>query len=49
VEQLRQNPDNFVIAVVRNPDTSEKLKPLLGPNVVVVKGDVTDFDSFPVR
>ncbi|KAH7137863.1 short chain dehydrogenase [Dactylonectria macrodidyma] len=47
VEQLSQNSENFVIALVRNPDTAERLKPLLGPQVVAVKGDVSDFDSFP--
>ncbi|KAH7184314.1 short chain dehydrogenase [Fusarium oxysporum] len=47
VEQLSQNSENFVIALVRNPDTAERLKTLLGPQVVAVKGDVSDFDSFP--
>ncbi|KAH6975178.1 hypothetical protein BKA56DRAFT_733503 [Ilyonectria sp. MPI-CAGE-AT-0026] len=47
VEQLSRNSENFVIALVRNPDTAERLKPLLGPQVVAVKGDVSDFDSFP--
>lgn len=36
-------------ALVRNPDNAERLKPLLGPQVVAVKGDVSEFDSFPVR
>ncbi|KAI5460611.1 hypothetical protein BGZ63DRAFT_358443 [Mariannaea sp. PMI_226] len=47
VEQLSQNPENFVIALVRNPDTAERLKPFLGPQVVAIKGDVSEFDSFP--
>ncbi|KAL6405999.1 NAD(P)(+)-binding protein & short chain dehydrogenase [Ilyonectria robusta] len=47
VEQLSQNSENFVIALVRNPDAAERLKPFLGPQVVAVKGDVSDFDSFP--
>ncbi|KAL7758416.1 hypothetical protein ACKLNR_010843 [Fusarium oxysporum f. sp. zingiberi] len=47
VEQLSQNSENFVIALVRNPDTAERLKPLLGPQVVAAKGDVSDFSSFP--
>jgi len=48
VKQLRQDPRNFIIAVVRDPE-SATLKPLLGPKVVAVKGDLTDLDSFPVR
>ncbi|KAF2663859.1 NAD(P)-binding protein [Microthyrium microscopicum] len=47
VTQLSANSENFIIALARNPDTAEKLKPLLGPKVVAVKGDVSDLDSFP--
>jgi len=47
VKQLSRDPENFVIAVVRNPDSAGSLKPLLGKNVVAVKGDVVDHDSFP--
>ena len=48
VRQLSQDPKNFVIAVVRNPDNAGLLKPLLGPSTVSVKGDIADVDSFPV-
>jgi len=47
VKQLSRHPENFIIAVVRNPDSAQSLKPLLGQNVVAVRGDVADFDSFP--
>jgi len=47
VKQLSSNAENFVIALVRNPNSAESLKPFLGRNVVAVKGDVADFDSFP--
>ncbi|KAE8444328.1 hypothetical protein EG329_000638 [Mollisiaceae sp. DMI_Dod_QoI] len=46
VKQLSQDPQNFIIAVVRDPETVTALKPLLGPKVVVVKGDISDLDSF---
>jgi hypothetical protein len=48
VRQLSQDPKNFIIAVVRNPDKADLLTPLLGPRVVSVQSDVTDIDSFPV-
>lgn len=48
VKQLSQDPNNFVVAVVRNPDKADLLAPLLGPRVVSVQGDVADIDSFPV-
>lgn len=35
------------MAVARNPDSAKGLKPLLGKNVVAIKGDMVDFDSFP--
>jgi len=47
VKQLSRNQENFVIALVRNPDSAQNLNPLLGQNVVTVKGDVGDFESFP--
>jgi NAD(P)-dependent dehydrogenase (short-subunit alcohol dehydrogenase family) len=47
VKQLTQDPQNFVIAVVRNPDTATQLKPLLGDKAVAVKADISDFDSLP--
>jgi len=47
VKQLTQDPQNFVIAVVRNPDTATQLKPLLGPKVAAVKADIGDFDCLP--
>ncbi|KAH9222550.1 hypothetical protein DL95DRAFT_354257 [Leptodontidium sp. 2 PMI_412] len=47
VRQLTQDPSNFVIAVVRDPSKATQLIPLLGPNVVAVKGELGDFDSFP--
>ncbi|KAN0103441.1 NAD(P)-binding protein [Hyaloscypha variabilis] len=47
VRQLSLDPQNFIVAVVRNPSTSTLLQPLLGPKVVVVKADLEDFDSFP--
>jgi hypothetical protein len=49
VKQLSQDPQNFIIAVVREPGTAELLKPLLGPNVVAVKGNISDLNSFSVR
>jgi hypothetical protein len=48
VKQLSRDPENFVVALARNPDSAQGLKPLLGQNVVAVRGDVADFDSFPV-
>jgi hypothetical protein len=48
VRQLSSNPENLIIALVRNPDSAHQLKPLLGTNVVAVRGDVVHFDSFPV-
>ncbi|KFX99382.1 hypothetical protein V490_01819 [Pseudogymnoascus sp. VKM F-3557] len=47
VKQLSQDPNNFVVAVVRNPDKADLLAPLLGPRVVSVQGDVADINSFP--
>jgi len=47
VKQLSQDPQNFIIAVVRNTQTATNLKSLLGPKVVAVKGDITDVDSLP--
>ena len=48
VRQLSQDPKNFIIAAVRNPDTATLLKPLLSSRVVSIQGDVADIDSFPV-
>ena len=48
MKQLGQDPNNFIIALARNPDKATQLKPLLGPNVVPLKADIADFDSFPV-
>lgn len=45
VRQLSLDPSNLIIAVIRNPSTL--LTPLLGPKVVVVKADLSDFSSFP--
>jgi len=47
VRQLSQDPNNFIIALARNPDTATQLKPLLGPNVVPLKADITKLDTFP--
>ncbi|KAH8697441.1 hypothetical protein BGW36DRAFT_378708 [Talaromyces proteolyticus] len=47
VQQLNQDPKNYVIAVVRNPEKATQLKALQGQNIAIVKGDVSDFDSFP--
>jgi uncharacterized protein YbjT (DUF2867 family) len=47
VRQLRQDPHNFIIAVVRDPSAAT-LKPFLGANVVAVKADLLDLESFPV-
>jgi len=47
VKQLSRHPENLIIAVARNPDSAQSLKPLLGQNVVAVKGDVVDYDAFP--
>lgn len=50
VRQLSQDPTNFIIAVVRNPDKIELLRPFLGrETVIAVKGDVSDIQSFPVK
>lgn len=49
MKQLTKEPKNFIIAVVRNPDAATELKPYLGTSVVVVKGDTSAVDSFPVR
>lgn len=49
VRQLTKDPKNFIIAVVRNPDTATELKPYLGASVVPVKGDTSAIDTFPVR
>jgi NAD(P)-dependent dehydrogenase (short-subunit alcohol dehydrogenase family) len=48
VRQLSQDPENSIIAVVRNPDKADLLTPLLGSRVVSVQGDVADNDSFLV-
>jgi len=47
VRQLSQDPKNFIIAAVRNPDNATLLKPLLSSRVVSIQGDVADIDSFP--
>jgi len=47
VKQLSKDPNNLIIAVVRNPDKATALKPLLGPKVVPLKADITDIDTFP--
>lgn len=49
VKQLSLEPQNFVIAVVRNIDISTLLKPLLGPRVVAIQANISDFDYLPVR
>jgi hypothetical protein len=48
VKQLRQDPKNLIIAVVRNPDKADLLNPFHGPGLVTVQGDVADTKSFPV-
>ncbi len=49
VKQLSKDPNNFIIAVVRNPENVELLNPFLGPAAITIKGDITDIDSFPVH
>jgi hypothetical protein len=48
VRQLGQDPNNFIIALVRNPEKADLLKPLLGSKIVSLQGDISDIDSFPV-
>jgi hypothetical protein len=48
VRQLNQDPKNFIIALVRNPEKADLLRPFLGSGVVAIEGDVTNVDSFPV-
>jgi hypothetical protein len=48
VRQLGQDPKNFIIALVRNPEKADLLKPLLGSKIVSLQGDISDIDSFPV-
>lgn len=47
VRQLGQDPKNFIIALVRNPEKADLLKPLLGSKIVSLQGDISDIDSFP--
>lgn len=49
VRQLSQDPQNFIIAIVRNPSKADLLTPLLGSRVITIQGDVADINSFPVR
>jgi hypothetical protein len=48
VRQLSQDPKNFIIALVRNPEKADLLRPFLGSRVVAIEGDVANVDSFPV-
>jgi hypothetical protein len=48
VKQLAQDPQNFVISVVRDPSKATQLQPHLGPRVVAIKADLGAFDSFPL-
>jgi uncharacterized protein YbjT (DUF2867 family) len=48
VRQLSQDPKNFIIALVRNPEKADLLRPFLRPGVVAIEGDVSNVDSFPV-
>jgi uncharacterized protein YbjT (DUF2867 family) len=48
VRQLSQDSNNFIIALVRNPEKADLLRPFLGPGVVAIKGDVANVNSFPV-
>ncbi|KND94000.1 putative oxidoreductase [Tolypocladium ophioglossoides CBS 100239] len=46
VRQFSDDGQNLVVAIVRNPENAEQSKTLLRPNVAVVKGDLSDLDSF---
>ncbi|KAK2616642.1 hypothetical protein QQS21_000465 [Conoideocrella luteorostrata] len=46
VRQLSEDPQTFVIAVVRNPEKAKQTSTLSRQNVVVVKADLSDLKSF---
>ncbi|PNY20396.1 Uncharacterized protein TCAP_07428, partial [Tolypocladium capitatum] len=46
VRQLSDDGQNLVVAVVRNPENAKRSDTLLRHNVTVVKGDMSDLDSF---
>jgi NAD(P)-dependent dehydrogenase (short-subunit alcohol dehydrogenase family) len=48
VRQLSQDPKNFIIALVRNPEKADLLQPFLGSGVVAIESNVTNVDLFPV-
>lgn len=49
VKQLSSDPNNLVLAIARDPDNATALNPFVGSQVVPIKGDITDIESFPVR
>lgn len=49
VNQLSANPANVVFALVRNLDTTAKLKQLGRNNVHILQADVTDYNALKVR
>jgi hypothetical protein len=49
VKQLSSDPNNLILAIARDPDNATALKPFVGPQVVPIKGDIADIESFPVR
>ncbi|POR34387.1 Putative oxidoreductase [Tolypocladium paradoxum] len=46
VRQLSDDGQNLVVAIVRNPENAKQSETLLRSNVAVVKGDLSDLDSF---
>ena len=44
-----RNPQDHIFAVVRNPDSSEELKKLAGPNVHIIAGDLEQPETLHVR
>ncbi|UNI19382.1 hypothetical protein JDV02_005567 [Purpureocillium takamizusanense] len=49
VRQLSDVSHHHVIAVVRSPEIAEQLNTLGRGNVSIVKADLSDLKSFPVR
>ena len=44
-----RNPQDHVFAIVRNPDSSDELKKLVGPNVHIIMGDLDRPETLHVR
>lgn len=47
--QLSNDGQNLVVAIVRNLESAKQPETLRRPNVAVVKGDLSDLDSFSVN